>query len=177
MAPLPESNTVRIWVDYSDGVNEHSLMARVISPANQAAARLRVHNFLFALSPSLYLLTITGARVAALGSNVTNPMVWDHNATYGTGVMPVNNAPRELRFIGRSADGRRNSVSVYGFDGTTPDDYRISATENVDVDAAIDQLTDAAAAGVFVTISGGLTIWKPYASFNFNSYWERQARS
>jgi len=176
MAPLPESNTARWFLDYTDGVNAHSMMFRTVSPASMATLKSQVDNFLTELDTVLYLITIIGMRVALVGSNVTNATPWTGAATYGTGAMPVANAPRELRFIGRSADGRRNSISVYGFDGATPDTYQITSASNPVIEAAILTLSNAAALGIGATISGQAPIWKAYASFNFNSYWEAEAR-
>lgn len=176
MAALPASNTARFWLDYSDGVNEHSLTFRISNSATLVTIKSQVDAFLTQLDTVLYLITILGCRVAVQGSNVTNPTPWTGAATYGTGTMPVSNAPRELRFIGRSVDGRRNSISVYGFDGATPDTYRITSASNPVIEAAILALSNASALGVGLTISSGLPVWKAYASFNFNSYWEKEAR-
>lgn len=176
MAALSPSNTARYWLDYSDGANEHSMMFRAVSPASQATVKSQIDTFLTQLDTVLYLITILGMRFSLVGSNVTNPTTWTGAATYGTGTMPISNAPRELRFIGRSPDGRRNSVSVYGFDGATPDTYRITSASNPVIEAAILALSNAAAVGVGATISGQTPIYKAYASFNFNSYWEKEAR-
>jgi hypothetical protein len=176
MAALPASNTARAWLDYSDGVNEHSMMFRFGPSVTQLTINSRIDTFLDSLDTVLYLITVIGLRLAVAGSNVTNPASWTGNATYGTGTMPVSNAPRELRFIGRSTDGRQNSVSVYGFDGATPDTYRITSAANPVIEAAILSLANSAAVGVGLTVSGQPPIWKAYASFNFNSYWEKEAR-
>lgn len=176
MAPLPPQSTARVWLDYSDGTNEHSLVARLGDAVSVATAVTNMNAFMLELAPSLNLLTVIGARAAFDGSNVSNPFTWTGAATYGSGTMPVVNAPRELRFIGRSGDGRRVSVSVYGFSGATPPSYRVSAGVDAAVDDAIDALASASAAGVFLSISTAVPVWKTYASFNFNSYWERQAR-
>lgn len=176
MAALPPQSTARAWLDYSDGVNEHSLMVRITNSVTLVTIKSQLDNFLTQLDTVLYLITILGMRVAVDGSNVTNPTPWTGAATYGTGAMPVSNAPRELRFIGRSVDGRRTSVSVYGFDGATPDTYRITSASNPVIEAAILALSNASALGVGITISEGVPVWKAYASFNFNSYWEKEAR-
>ena len=176
MAPLPPSNTARAWLDYADAFNQHSIMFRIAPTATLVTIKSQIDAVMLQLSPVLTLLTVVGFRVAVIGSNVTNPSPWTGAATYGSGTLLDSNAPRELRFIGRSTDGRQNSVSVYGFSGATPGDYRIDASESADVSDTILALANASALGVGLTISGQVPVWKPYASFNFNSYWEKEAR-
>lgn len=176
MAALPASNTARFWLDYSDGVNEHSMLFRISPTVTLVTIKSQVDAFLDQLGAILYTITILGCRVAVVGSNVTNPTPWTGNTTYGTLAMPPEFAPQELRFIGRSTDGRQVSVSAYGFDGAIPATYRITSASNPVIEAAILALSNASALGVGLTISGELPIWKSYASFNFNSYWEKEAR-
>jgi len=176
MPALDPANTARAWLDYSDGVNEHSAMFRIAPTATLVTIKSQIDAFFTQLDTILYLITVVGFRVAVINSNVTNPSPWTGAATYGTGAMPISNAPRELRFIGRSVDGRQNSVSVYGFDGAQPDIYRITSASNPVIEAAILALSNASALGVGLTISAQVPVWKPYASFNFNSYWEKEAR-
>lgn len=176
MAPLPPDSTTRVYFDYDDGINQHTLVCRLGILGDPVVAMDAIDAFMESLAPSLSLITVVGARWSVSGSNVTNPLGWSGAATYGSGVMPAENAPRELRFIGRSADGRRNSVSVYGYDGPTPALYRINAEASVDISNAIVALESGVAGGNWYTISTQIPVWKPYASFNFNSYWERQAR-
>jgi len=176
MAPLPESNTARWFLDYSDGINEHSMMFRTVSPASMATLKSEVDTFLDTMAPQMFVITIIGMRVALVGSNVSNSTPWTGNATYGTGVMPATLAPREVRFVGRSADGRRNSISVYGTKFVTPDTFRIPSSADTVIEAALLRLANAAALGIGATISGQAPIWKAYANVNFNSYWESEAR-
>lgn len=176
MAPLPPESTARFYLDYSDGTNNHTLVNRVGAGVNASDVAGTLNEILLALSPSLYLLTVLGLRVSSDGSNITNPVSWGGSATFGSGEMPVANAPRELRFQGRSPDGRKVSVSIYGYKGTTPDTYRILSGDNDDVDATVLEFQEASAGSQFLTISTQVPVWKTYASFNFNSYWEREAR-
>lgn len=176
MAPLPPESTARFYLDYSDGVNAHTLVARVGAGVSSSSVNVILDAFLSALEPILYLITIIGLRVSSDNSNVTNPVSWTGPATYGSGSMTGENAPREMRFLGRSGDGRRVSVSIYGYSGTTPAIYRLLASGVAPVAAAIVELENAAASDVFFTISTLPPVWKPYASFNFNSYWEAEQR-
>lgn len=176
MAPLPPESTARAYLDYSDGINAHTMVCRLGPTATLVNVNAAFDDLLTALTSILYVVTIIGLRVSSDNSNVTNPTPWTGPATYGTGAIAGANAPRELRFLGRSADGRRGSVSVYGYSGTTPDIYRLLASGVTPVSDAIDVLDAAYAQDLFLSISTQRLIWKPYASFNFNSYWETEQR-
>jgi hypothetical protein len=177
MPALPANNTPRIWVGYFDGENEHELMIRYIaSGATVADAMDSAHNFLTALDPMLYTIEITGCRASASGSEFSFPVLWTGAASYGDDPMPTLLAPRELRFLGRDNTGRRVSWSLYGGKFTSPDSYRISAFDNVNVSNGITAIETAIVADTFVTINLGDPIIYPYADVNFNSYWEKEAR-
>jgi len=177
MAPLPPNSTDRFFLDYSDGVNSHTiswrwqLISQTISDAMDAC-----HAFLLAIEPKLYLITVLGARVQLQGESVSVPTGWTGDTTYGSGAMPAVNAPRELRFQGRSGSGRRVSVSVYGGNFSTPATYRIVAGADADFDAGIAQLILAADIGSWIAIDGLGPLVYTFVSVNFNSYWEEQAR-
>lgn len=176
MAPLPESNTARLFVDYNDGQNDHTLIARYAPSAGSDIAMDNVGLFFQALDPILYLVTIVGARVAATGSNISVPIPWTGSPTFGSTSMPIVNAPRQMTFLGRTIGGRRVRWSVFGFKGTFPDLYRYAATALGEIGDAIDAINDGLGAGVFIAIDGFNPSVYPYADFNFNSYWEGETR-
>jgi hypothetical protein len=175
MAPLPPESTARAWLDYNDGINEHSIQMRLGPTATLVNINTSFHTLLTALAPILHQLTIVGLRVASDNSNVTNPATWTGSATYGTGTLLPEDAPREIRFIGRSADGRQGSASVFGYSGTTPAIYRLN-NSITQIFNAIAVLDAGYSSDLWLSISTQRLIWKPYASFNFNSYWEKEAR-
>jgi hypothetical protein len=176
MAALPPENTRRIWVEYFDGVNNHEVMLRGDTDTTVGELMEVAHDFFTALEPKLYVITIIGVRYAETGSTISNPEVWTGDPSYGTGAMPAINAPREIAFEGRSPDGRLVSYSMFGSSVSTPADYRFSLGEDADLDNARNVLSVAHAAGILCTISGSSAILKTYINFNFNSYWEREAR-
>lgn len=175
LEPLPPENTRRVFVDYHTDNAQHTMMFRVAASASISSLQARISAFLTALAPTLSQITIDGVREAASGSTVTNPVDNELDSTYGTGTEVAVVMPRQLRFEGRSVDGRKVSISVYGYEGGTPDNYRLEPEENASVDAAIAEL-EANATFIGLTISGQPAVWKHYANVNFNSYWERQAR-
>lgn len=177
MAPLPENNTPRFWLDYNDGENDHSLMVRyVASGATLADVMDNLDAVLVEMEPMLYAITITGARASASGSNFSLPVTWTGAAEYGADPMPTLLAPRETRWVGRSQLGRKVSWSFYGCKYTSPDSYRLTVGDLAAVGDVIAAIEAAITADVFVAIDLTAPAVYPYANVNFNSYWERQAR-
>jgi len=74
MAPLPVNNTNRLWVDYTDGTNEHSLMFRYQTGELPADVMAVADDFLAAVSAITYQLTVTAARISAEGTNFSLPI-------------------------------------------------------------------------------------------------------
>ncbi len=174
MAPLPVTNTRRYFLDYHTDVAAHTVMVRTTGSVDEATFSSVFGNFLTQLAPILNLITVDGLRVAVAGSNVTNPAVWSGGASYGTGTEQGFLTPRELCFLGRSSDGRRARLFVFGYKGATPVDFRIESSGSPEISNAYGILN--ANPGIFISISGLATVKYPYVDVNFNSYWERQRR-
>jgi len=133
-------------------------------------------DFFEALDPSMYLLTIGTPTEYEINSTVGFPVAWTGASTYGTGTMPVVNAPRQLRWEGYSLGGHRCSFAMWGGDFTVPNKYRFQAGDNADYTAARAVLVAAMAAGTICAIDGTGANVKSYINVNFNSFWERKAR-
>jgi hypothetical protein len=176
MAPLPPESTPRLYVDYNNIHAAHTLVFRYDPAAPLSAVQAFAHNFLTELAPIMYAITIDGARFSLAGTNVSNPITWTGDASYGTGLQPEVQAPFEIRFQGRGASGRKVSWSLYGCSLAAPATYRWPAGTIPELDAAITVLRNAAGAGTFITIAGDQPLIKGYVNANFNSYWEQEAR-
>ncbi len=176
MAPLPIDSTPRFWLDYTDGIFDHTMMFRYSASTTLSDVMGGVDNFLNQLSPDLYEITILGARAAASGSNVSLPVTWEGAGTYGSGGALAVTAPRELTFLARASDGRRSRVSVYGLKLSTPDTYRFNPDDDSAIDSAVAALALMASSSQWISISvHALTVYT-YVDVNFNSYWERKSR-
>lgn len=177
MAPLPPNSTSRAWVDYTDGVNGHSLMVRFDSTILAVADCLGfVDDFFTAIASDLFAITVTGARWAEAGGNISIPVTWPGESVYGSGVMPVVAAPKEIRWVGRDQNGKHVSFSVYGCDLAVPDTYRIISSGDNLPNRGVLAINAASADGAFLTISGLRPTMKNYVNVNHNSYWETAAR-
>jgi len=176
MAPFSPLNTPRLWVDYNDGVHDHSLMIRFLLAAGASAAMGVAHNLFQALDGSLYTISILGARMAFADSPVSNPVTWSGDATYGTGALPPAGAPKELCFVGRTANGVMAKWFVYGSSAAVPDSYRFFPGDVGNLDAGVAAIRAGVTGGIVIAIDGAAPSVYPYINVQFNSYWESQAR-
>jgi hypothetical protein len=144
MAPLPETNTDRLFFGYNDGSYNHELQFRYdTGSTSEADVATVVHNYLTALDGSLYVITFVAWERALAGSNVRNPVTWPHASTYGTSAMPAVNAPRYLEFTGRASSGRRWHLTQFGVNISTPAAYKIAPSVVGSLDDARTVLQDA----------------------------------
>lgn len=177
MAPLPSNNTAVYFLDYEVESHQHTIQARFGSggSVNDAAAFLDA--FLTAFGTNIYLLTIIGARVRDVGSDVTYPVTWDGAATYGSSTEGEYASAQYIDFIGRSIDGRRCRIAVFGVKGivdTGQKDFRL-ASGVAYVGAALAVLE--ASSDVPVSISGEPVNWHQYANTGINAYWRNHIRA
>lgn len=177
MAPLPENGTERFWLDYTDGINDHSLLVRfngATATVNQVMGS--VDDFMLALSPELYQISVNGARVSAAGSNISVPVVWTGGVTYGNFAMPNELSPRQLCFLGRDGTGRRVRWFMFGWDAAPPDPFRIGITPATAFDNAIQAILGGQTNEIWLTIAGNVPTLYTYVDINYNSYYEAKAR-
>lgn len=175
MAPLPSNTTGVVFVDYTVGGEEHTIQCRYSASGSAAGAMTVIADFLAALTSVLETITITGARHRPAGSTITLPMVWTGAATYGSGVATRAQSAWYYDFIGRSPDGRRVRMSVFGANAMTDiaeGDYRIPIVGAfIGAKAVLDAAPDDA-----VTISGDTPVWYTYANTGVNAYWRNRIR-
>lgn len=177
MAALSPSNTGRVWVDYATANAEHSFMLRYPVGSSSAVALEVAAAFLEQASSDLHVINIRGARFALKDTDVTLPLIWPGELTYGSTQENPVNAPRFVSFAGRSIAGRRWLMQLYGWKGNTPDAYRISLGSYPGLESAVQELRDASDEGVICGIDGqGINIYD-YFNVNYNDHWVSEARS
>ena len=178
VTPLPAFSTERWFYDYTVEGDQHALVMRAANPITPAEAAEAIDIFLTAISGELTTITTVGLRVALEGSNITNPAsTTGLSATYGSGSGVVINAPLQVTFVGRSADGHKARVGIFGWNGQTDDSWRMTTTEVAGVAAGVTELNSLSIAGLFVSISGAGVLWKPYANIGYNDHWIKKART
>lgn len=175
MAPLPPSNTPRLFYDYLQGTTTHTMMVRHDVGSTVSNVDLQVDEFLNAISALLVTTTISAVRAAAAGSDITLPVVSALVGTvYGTGTAsPITDA-RQFSFTGRSTAGRRARVEVFGANAA-PVDYRVTPTELPAIQTALDALANDP--DVFEAIDGlSGVVWNQYMNFGLHDHYVKKAR-
>lgn len=177
LSPLNPNNTERWFYDYTVLGNQHSLMMRVDHPMSASEAGEQIDAFLTAIEGSLIEITTIGMRVALAGSNISNSEgTVGLQANYGTGAGSAINAPLQVTFVGRSNDGRKARVGIFGWNGQSDDSWRMTVVEEADVADGVTFLQAITASGFFVSISGEPVVWHPYANIGYNDHWVKEAR-
>lgn len=177
MAPLPDNNTAVYFLDYTVDGQGHTMQFRLTEGADLAGAVGDSEGFLAALAPILDAnWFVVGARYRAAGSNISFPVDPPTQPSVGAGSLPVKEKPRYLSFVGRGlTTGRKVRVFVYGAVFNSPDDYRLTGSEEASVQNAV-QFLQNNSENTFATIGGDIPYWNAYANVGYNSYYERKAR-
>lgn len=176
MAPLPPNNTDVYFVDYEGSMGERTFQVRAVGGSDEAAVVVQIRNFIETLRPALYTSTVfTGCRKRDVGTNVSYPLSWTPIAGTAAGTLAQADYPRYIDFVGRSRDGRRVKITLFGTNLAISADYRLTEGENASILAAVQFLTSGA--NSFVTISGMSPLWERYANQGFNAYYQQEQRN
>jgi len=177
MAPLDPTNTARAFLDYETCGENHTAMLRYTGIGSAADCMVIWDTMLTAMVAFLYQVTIIGAREAVVGSNITNPITWSGDATYGGDPGPHYATAQYVDFVGRDNQGRRVRSAFFGaqayFDGGG-DDYRFQAADFPFVVTCVTALDSSA--GNAVSINGLDPIWHLYGNGGVNAYWRNKVR-
>jgi len=177
MAPLDPTNTGRAFLDYETCGEVHTAMLRFSTLGGVADCMDIWHTMLQSMVAFLYQVTIIGARQAALGSNITNPVVWTGDPTYGGDPGPHYATAQYVDFVGRAPSGRRVRSAFFGaqayFDGGG-DDYRFQAADFPFVVTCITALEGDP--GNAVSIDNLAPVWHLYGNGGVNAYWRNKVR-
>jgi hypothetical protein len=175
MAPLPPHSTARLYIDYETCGFNHTQLVRAGTGVTPAEAVTEAAVIWGECSPLLHLVTITGARWSDALSDVSNPVAWTGDASYGGGAGVAYETAKYYDFVGRSVAGRRVRLSFFGAVALEiGDNYRASVAENADVANVLAAL--GLAEGVFVAIDGFQPLWHQYADMGVNAYWRNKIR-
>ena len=177
MAPLPSNNTGVVFLDYSVAGESHTVQIRYADPSTAVDAMDTLDDILAAAAASFRQITIEGARHRAEGSNVTLPLTWTGAATYGSGGGSRFETAYYMDFIGRSPDGRRVRLSLFGLAvpaDTIGEDFRLSTSDSGVVANVVTVLNTATTTAV--AIDGGEPVWYDYANIGTNAYWRNRFR-
>lgn len=176
LAPLPESNTARLFVNYRHEAEEHTVQIRALSPFTQSDVVGWFHTWLDT-NKSLFGTgtEFHSADWADVNTDVRNPIAWTPITGTGSPTTDPTRFSRSMSFVGRSPDGRKLRVFFYGSIFGPDDTYRVEASLVPQLATAITGLN--ALNSRIGTISGSAPIFKPYVNIRNNAYWQTELRS
>lgn len=180
LPPLPPNSTPRVFVQYTTGRIAHELTYRYDPQLAPEDTLTFLSAFLTAVQPVLCQgWALIGAEYQEAGSIIRLPFSLGSLAGLeGNETLPLDLArePGQFVWVGRgSQTGRRVRLGLFGIAATPPATYRFTgaARPSWAVDAT-DEL--AATSTVPITVGGDDALWYEYVNFNYNSYWETEAR-
>lgn len=176
MAPLPPSSTERWKYTYQNAIAEHSLTFRLVEGSTIADADSVMSALAVYFDDVVVETTITGLEFAAIGSDIFNPVAGSDMVGSEFGVNEANPTTNSVAatFVGRSVDGRRARLSVFGWFGGVSN-YRLTVAEDPDLGVLIAFLNNPSTP--LITIGGLGVIYKQYFDIKSNDHWVAEARS
>lgn len=175
--PLDPWNTERWYLSYTAQDVAHTAIMRVAAAQLAEDAAIAFHTFLSALAEGLVEIAITGLAKTAVGSNIRVPQSTSGlDLTYGSISPSDANKPLQVTFTGRSLDGRKTRVGMYGYFSMNDASWRKTVAEENEVANTVDALETLSAGGFFVSISGQRVFWHQYMNLGFNDHFVREAR-
>lgn len=178
MAPLNPANSARLYLDYTLGGQDHTVIVRYDS-ASIAAGAADIFRAVLLANDAAFGSNVefVGARVSELNVNVTNPLPWDPVEFVGTAIA-AQDYPRFVSLVGRDAQGYRVRYYFYGinFDTLEPTDYRLTGEELPVWSSFMTDWLDAMEETGATTIAGFTPVMKSYANVGYNAYYQRKAR-
>lgn len=176
MTPLPADSTARVKIKYTTCGTEHTVQVRFVAPHTVAEVITAFSNFVHDRESLFYLSSVIDVQVAEVLSNVFNSYGGDWPTAWGSGAGSVAAAGQFLDFIGRSTDGRRARLALFGAKVVLDSDglYRLLSADDTNIADMVNIL--ATATGLFLSINGFQPVWKPYADSGLNAYWRNHTR-
>ncbi len=177
MAPIPSNNTGCLFVIYQVCGEDHTMLIRYTATGTVSNAMAVAHLVFSAVGAISREITIIQALHRLINTNVTFPITWAGDPTYGSGAGTHDETAYFMDFVGRTNLGSRARISVFGFpfskDGTGHD-FRLLEGEDSTVAAVLAVLDAASLAGC--AVDGELAVWHRYANVGTNAYWRNRIR-
>lgn len=187
MAPFPENNTDRLWVDYTSQGIKHSIMhryAELDSPTTAEAIALGLATFYAGLLPSTD--GVQGARVSLQGQDFSTPLTTAPIAGTGTGATWLEDPDAAFITLPFHGASTRNKgfLAFYAplsFGQAWPTLNRYSAGQNALWNGIHDDWVDTVQVPIegveLVNIAGNPVRFKGYLNFRKNGYRQTKQRT
>lgn len=174
MAAIADTFSDSFFIDYTNSVASHTMLVRTELGGTLADLDTDVKAFVDALGTSVAGSLITAVRKRNAGTHISFPVASTLvGYSFGAGsVNPEQNAVA-LTFVGRTVEGVRARLSVFGYKGDLSA-YRLTSGEFSGIGTAVAVLNGSET--VFVAKDGLQARWAPYADVKANDYWVRRTR-
>jgi len=176
LPPLPPSNTKRYWVVTQGPQTEHRTQVRVDASVTDSAALIALNaDWTILMAETSVNYNIVGLEVAQAGSDVRNPVPgWAPLVGAAAGIGGQQFA-RSFSIRGRSADGRKMKMLIWGLSSATQPDFQLAPG------AMASALTNFLAsvntrAGYYLSISGLKPVYKIDMLESYNDHWVDELR-
>lgn len=177
MAPLPPNNTDRWYFDYTAAGIDHTFLVRAAEGTTAAEVSTEISNLLTSIGIGFYASSFRSLRFQAKSLDFSIPATYSGSVTtWGSTTPDDTGRPTFSTLVGRSGDGRRARVSIFGFKGiASVGDYRFNVAGSTEWQDAVDQLN--AAEGIWLSIGETQPTWYQYVNVGYNAYWQRKMRT
>lgn len=168
LPPLPASNTKRYFVGVLAGVLQHHIQVRTSDTVTDAQMVTKLSSDFGLLLPVMFNdAQFNTLDVAVKNSDVRNPVTgWSALIGQVAGGQPDNDEPLTLCARGRSSDGRKTRLFLWGMQFTRPNDWEFIPGGATVYATFLTRL--ASDNQVYLSISGLLPVWKPDYTVNYN---------
>jgi hypothetical protein len=165
------TNTTRLFTAYNDGQFTHTLQWRYDETVTtEGDVMTVVDDYFTAWDTALYAITMGVVERAAQGTNVRTPIAWSGAASYGSGSMPVKEAPRYVEFTGKDNLGHRWHLTQFAPAITTPDTWKFNFGDVTRIDDAAAVLINAFNTGIISSIEGLKVIVNNSKAVGYNDH-------
>lgn len=175
MAPLPPESTARYVVHYSGPLHDHTQTYRVAPPPSPATMETFLNELWDDVGTIMFPWIINGVDFIPDGSTIANPVAMPSfvGRVGGSGTPNTLQAPQFLNFVARSVGGKKTRLSFFA--PNFPDfSWRVHSAESVPVNDAVNLLNNTS---FLVGIDSTSLVWKAYANWGINAYWQREGRT
>lgn len=170
LSPLPASNTKRYFLGNQAGDLTHTIQIRTDGTQTDAQVVTALTSIFSVILPVCFDDTSFGPlEVADLGSDIRNPVAgWSTLVGTQPGSQPANDDPLTLCARGRSSDGRKVRLFLWGVLFTRPDTWRFVPGSATDLESFLSSLNSAA--HTFFAIGGLKPVWRSDYTVNYNDH-------
>ena len=174
MAPLSPDNTVRWFLKYNVNNHIHTVTVRSDATVDPGTFAEEMGTFIEAIEPALYSTQFVALERSGVGSSVRVPVGWSGPMEWGTDSGNEKDAPQFISFTGKSVDGRRFRLEMFGRIGEANANFRVLEIDSTVVANAL--LALETTEPMFLTISNAGPIFNRYMNQSISQHWIGELR-